>query len=653
VNILKQINSSQKLSLFSLNDDLLLGFINQFGCVVIEHLETKMKIQLFSNFDRYNDFLNGINCVQGSGVFSLESIVDPIKLEDNITLIIKKRDKDLVIHKFVPIVIGIIKYRDKESNKYRQISIRIRKDQYSGDINLILPSGETSNSKKSELAYFLFKNINQLNDYLHIRFGEFDLIETNEENEMVEYISFDEQSRHSDNFISIDFETTGKFVEFDEIIQIGAIKFENGIEVASFNELVQPNRKISQAAYNIHGISNKDLENSRSISEVFPEFINFISGGNVVIHNASFELSFIKKHLQTPMKIRYFCTRQFAERHKYIFSKSKLESIADHYGIIAAKYHDALSDARTAALIFEKYKFEFPNENFEFVDYECNPTKLPGKSIINNKKELSKLLGILQGILLDSLINDDELIHLQNWINENVEGLNSTLYENILNEILVADRIDEVVIRRMYNKLLNYQENMDNAEKLGFIKGVLQGGLADGKLSNYEILSLREWVRLNSNDLCLPIIRELKDKIDVILLDGILEESERKELIALINRHIHIELNGQNKTNINHEFENIIIENKRFCLTGNLSNFSDKNSFIKFIESYGGIYSDSVSKKTDFLILGELGDERYSNNGIGTKETKAREINSKNASQISIMSEVVFVKLCGNKYPKL
>ena len=77
-------------------------------------------------------------------------------------------------------------------------------------------------------------------------------------------------------YIAFDIETTGLDPMYDEIIEIGAIKIENGKEVEVFNTLVKPEYEIDEFISELTGITNEMVKESPSIDEVLPKFIDFI-----------------------------------------------------------------------------------------------------------------------------------------------------------------------------------------------------------------------------------------------------------------------------------------------------------------------------------------------------------------------------------------
>lgn len=99
-------------------------------------------------------------------------------------------------------------------------------------------------------------------------------------------------------FVFFDFETTGLKSNNDEIIEIGAVKVKNGLEIGRFQAFVKPKQIVPLFIKELTGISDFDLRDAKSIQEVLPEFIDFYQDCILVAHNASFDVGFLNKALE-------------------------------------------------------------------------------------------------------------------------------------------------------------------------------------------------------------------------------------------------------------------------------------------------------------------------------------------------------------------
>ena len=97
--------------------------------------------------------------------------------------------------------------------------------------------------------------------------------------------------------IIFDIETSGLYIPFNEIIEIGAVKIKNGLIIDEFASLVKPKRKLFKEITDITHITNEMLDEQLPIEEVLPKFKEFIDGSILVAHNAHFDTDFIYAEL--------------------------------------------------------------------------------------------------------------------------------------------------------------------------------------------------------------------------------------------------------------------------------------------------------------------------------------------------------------------
>ena len=99
--------------------------------------------------------------------------------------------------------------------------------------------------------------------------------------------------------IVLDTETTGLEVkDGHRIVEIGCIELQNQIPTSrKFHCYLNPERKVSEKALEVHGYTDKFLESKKKFSEVADEFLNFIENKKLIIHNAGFDLSHLNNEL--------------------------------------------------------------------------------------------------------------------------------------------------------------------------------------------------------------------------------------------------------------------------------------------------------------------------------------------------------------------
>lgn len=104
--------------------------------------------------------------------------------------------------------------------------------------------------------------------------------------------------QRADTIVVLDFETTGLSPNMgDRAIEIGAVKLVNGEVVDTFSELIDPGFRVSSFIESYTGISNGMLAGAEGAETVMARFAEFVSGFNLLAHNASFDKKFLDAEL--------------------------------------------------------------------------------------------------------------------------------------------------------------------------------------------------------------------------------------------------------------------------------------------------------------------------------------------------------------------
>ena len=158
-------------------------------------------------------------------------------------------------------------------------------------------------------------------------------------------------------YVVLDVETTGLNTRTDEIIEIGAVRIENGVEVGEFSELINPGRPVPERVVEITGITGAMLRDKRTLMEVMPEFAKFCEGAVLVAHNASFDMSFFRRAFRQAGLPFDFCIVDTLAlvRSQYPQLKThKLGNMCKQLGISLLNAHRAVHDARATGLMLVK-----------------------------------------------------------------------------------------------------------------------------------------------------------------------------------------------------------------------------------------------------------------------------------------------------------
>ena len=151
--------------------------------------------------------------------------------------------------------------------------------------------------------------------------------------------------------VVLDTETTGISVkDGHRIVEIGCIELENLVPTQKkFHSYLNPERKVSEKALEVHGYTDDFLSNKNKFSEIAEEFLNFIDSKRLIIHNADFDLAHINNELailgKSKIQNEIVDTLSLA-RDKFPGSSLSLDALCKRYRIDNSKrvQHTALVD---------------------------------------------------------------------------------------------------------------------------------------------------------------------------------------------------------------------------------------------------------------------------------------------------------------------
>ena len=180
-------------------------------------------------------------------------------------------------------------------------------------------------------------------------------------------------------FIILDTETTGLEVhQGHRIIEIGAVLLNDRKKSEEhFHTYLNPSRLIDEEASKVHGIMNEDLLDKPYFEEVAEEFLEFIDGSTLVIHNAAFDVGFLNNELKLASS-KYPMLEDICEiedslalaKDKFPGQRNSLDALASRFDISGydRTFHGALLDANILADVYMSLtggqsKFEFDSYN--------------------------------------------------------------------------------------------------------------------------------------------------------------------------------------------------------------------------------------------------------------------------------------------------
>ena len=218
--------------------------------------------------------------------------------------------------------------------------------------------------------------------------------------------------------VVLDTETTGLSVkEGHRVVEIGCIELNNQVPTSKkFHCYLNPERKVSQKAFEVHGYSDEFLSKQKKFSEIVDEFLEFIKDKRLIIHNADFDLS----HLNNELKIlgRKVIKNDIIDtlilaRDKFPGSPSNLDALCKRYRIDNSRRtkHTALVDCDLLAKVYinlidqKEPTLDFSNQekiNNQEIDKEMKYFK---KIITPSKEELERHNYFLKSQLKKNFFN--------------------------------------------------------------------------------------------------------------------------------------------------------------------------------------------------------------------------------------------------------
>ena len=154
------------------------------------------------------------------------------------------------------------------------------------------------------------------------------------------------------NEVFLDTETTGLSIQEDHrIVEIACIETKDLIPTKKiFHKLINPERKVAEDALKIHGHTNEILKEKKKFKDIVNEFLQFIEGKKLIIHNASFDISFLnhelKKINKKTLNIKDVVDSLEIARAKYPGVSNSLDNLCKRFNIDLSKRtkHNALLD---------------------------------------------------------------------------------------------------------------------------------------------------------------------------------------------------------------------------------------------------------------------------------------------------------------------
>jgi DNA polymerase-3 subunit epsilon len=353
----------------------------------------------------------------------------------------------------------------------------------------------------------------------------------------------------------------------DRVCSIGLTIIDDGMVAESRYYLVNPECDFDWRNISIHGVRPDDVADAPTFPRVWEEIGHVLRSNLVAAHNASFDLGVLNKvfaaYRMAESPLQYVCTMHIARAERRDLGSYGLAALCDSYGI-RLSHHDARSDSRGCAELLCRFvdsgvdlgsyiaPYDFAGAYSEPARQSSPPVRMSDES-----QSLLVLRGILSGIAGDGVLNEQEVIYLQSWLNDNSDLRGNFPYDRIYATVSQA--------------------------------------LADGVLDDSELTTM------------LRLFQQVIDPVAAMVWGG----------------------------------HQISVAGKNVCLTGDFDS-GGKTGISGRLVSMGACVQETVTLKTDYLVVGGRGSSAWAGGNYGNKVKKALEMQSK-GSGIQVLREADFL----------
>ena len=294
-------------------------------------------------------------------------------------------------------------------------------------------------------------------------------------------------------------------------------------------------------------------------------------------------------------------------------------------------------------------------ETIETLEYRIFTTRSEADKAINSLK------GILEGINLDNEVNEFEIQELYKWTLKHKGLIKRNPFQefmNIIADCMTENSASKEAIEDLFWLCQKYEGdsyyyNALTAD-LQTLQGLCHGILADGIINDKEIYDLSNWLDKNKHLTTYYPYDELSSLLLSITSDGKIDKEERLILKAYFNQFVKLantemDIKVKEETSDIHiaalcsSDPNVIFEGKTFCITGVL-NSCNRKDLLERIAELGGIPTNNLSKKTDYLIVGDNGNPAWAFACYGRKVETALKYR-KEGHTITLIHEFDFFDL--------
>ena len=174
------------------------------------------------------------------------------------------------------------------------------------------------------------------------------------------------------NEVFLDTETTGlSFKDGHRIVEIACIETKDLVATGNvFHRLINPERDVPESAFQVHGYSKEFLSDKEKFNEIAKDFLDFIKGKKIIIHNAPFDLSFLNGELSRIKKklidTKFVIDSLDIARNKFPGSSNSLDALCKRFNIDLSNRtkHNALLEPKFNLSTINSNKNEKKNDSY-------------------------------------------------------------------------------------------------------------------------------------------------------------------------------------------------------------------------------------------------------------------------------------------------
>ncbi|QVK19609.1 PolC-type DNA polymerase III [Mycoplasmatota bacterium] len=313
-------------------------------------------------------------------------------------------------------------------------------------------------------------------------------------------------------YVVFDIETTGFSVNFDDIIEVSAVKIKNGQEIDKFSEFCNPHRKLSSITIELTNITDADLVIAREIPDVLQDFKTFCEDAILVAHNANFDMSHIENAYDKyglgscpnpVIDTLEYARNRFGDQLK----RFNLKALSKFFRVDLTQHHRAIYDAKATAEIFihllrdmDKQGIKMHNEINSIVGhYEAYKYQIPihVTLLAKNDEGLKNMFKI---------ISDAHTVHFyreprvtRSFLNEHRDNL-------FIGSSCSNGEVFKIAFEKSYEELKKVAQYYDYLEiQPPEVYSYLEDKSGNEKTMNYIIETLKTIIRCG-NELKIPVV---------------------------------------------------------------------------------------------------------------------------------------------------